>query len=148
MVRFAEGGTYSLAGTGTLATQTLAGAIIRATILEINGAAITPINLTPNSASVAFNLADNPGIAQNWNVDVSINVAAQLAALGFTPNQRATKAAVVINNTLVAISELQSTASIAKGDFDVHIAPEPSSAALAAMALCGLRVARGLRRRR
>jgi hypothetical protein len=138
LISFIEGGTFTLTGSGNAGTQAMAGATLRATVLEINGVAITPINLMPANATVSFNLAANPGAGQSWGLSVSINVSSQLALMGFGPGQRATKASVVIDNALVAISQAQSIAMIAKGDFDVHLAPEPGSAALLAAALCGL----------
>jgi hypothetical protein len=145
VISFAEGGLFSLSGTGTAATEVLAGASMIVTILELNGAAVAPINLTPSVSSLAYNLAANPGLNQIWNVSVSINVASQLAGLGYAPGQRATKASVSIDNALVAVSEALSAATITKADFDVHIAPEPTSAIIAGMAWFSVG---GLRRRR
>jgi hypothetical protein len=56
----------------------------------------------------------------------------------------ATKAEVVINNQLVAISEPASVAFIAKKDFvigivpDLGTVPEPGTLAMAGVALCGI----------
>jgi hypothetical protein len=54
----------------------------------------------------------------------------------------ATKAEVVLNNSLVAISEPGSVAFIAKKDFVIgvvpEVVPEPSTLGLMGLALCGL----------
>lgn len=146
LVKFTEGGTYGLNGTGTSATQALAGAIMRATILEINGVAVVPIVLAPTSASVNFNLVSSPG-AGVWIISSTMNVAMQMAGLGFSPAQIATKVDIVINNSLVTTSQAASTSNIAKTRFDISLTPEPGSMALATMALCGLGTVR-LRRTR
>jgi hypothetical protein len=138
VISFAEGGLFSLSGTGTATTEVLAGASMIVTVLELNGVAVAPINLTTSVSSLAYNLVANPGLNQTWNVSVSTNVAAQLAGLGYTPSQRATKASVSIDNALVAISESLSAATITKADFDVHVAPEPAGAALAGIGLLAM----------
>ena len=121
-----EAGDYSLTGVGTAVTQALAGAIIRATVTQINGVDIAPLSLTPVNASVAFNLAANAGIVQPWSLGATLNVAAQLGA-----NQRATKVEVVIANQLLSLSEAGSLSLIAKRDsrvdIDTEIIPEPAT---------------------
>lgn len=134
LITFSEGGTYTLGGTGTAATQVMAGAILRATILEINGSPVAPINLPPVSASVSYNLAANAGVSP-WSISATLNVTPFLS-----PGQIATKADVVINNSLVAVSEggqFNSVATINKGDFGSNVTPEPASAAMLVLALCG-----------
>ena len=69
-----EAGDYTLLGGGTAATSAFAGAILRATVTEINGAAVAPIVLAPSNASVGFNLAANSGVTQPWSLGTSINV--------------------------------------------------------------------------
>jgi hypothetical protein len=145
LIKFREGGTFALSGTGTSATQALGGAILRATILEINGVAVAPINLAPSSASVGFNLVTSPGQGL-WIISSTMNVAAQMAGLGFAPAQIATKVDVVINNSLVTTSQAASTANIAKNRFEISLTPEPHSMALAGMAMCGLGFVRSRRR--
>jgi hypothetical protein len=138
-----EGGLFTLIGPGTGATQVFAGAIIRATVLEINGAPVSPFALSPVSATVNYNVVANPGLNQLWGLNMTLDVNAQLAILGFNPNQRATKAEVVIDNSLVAISQPMTVARITKTDFDITIiVPEPGSISLLGVALCGLAVAR------
>jgi hypothetical protein len=138
-----EGGLFTLTGPGTGATQVFAGAIIRATVLEINGAPVSPFALSPVSASVNYNVVANPGLNQIWNLNLNLDVNAQLALLGFDPNQRATKAEVAIDNSLVAISELMTVARITKTDFDITlIVPEPASMSLLGVAICGLAIGR------
>lgn len=142
-----EAGDYTLIGSGTPATQVVAGAIVRATITEINGVAVAPINVTASNASVGFQLPVNAGVVQPWSLGTSVNVA---AALGL--GQFATKVDVVVNNQLIATSEPGTIAFIAKKDFQINFGddgigngiPEPGTFALAGMALCGL----GLLRKR
>jgi hypothetical protein len=136
-----EAGDYTLGGTGTAATQALAGAIMRLTVTEIDGMPVTPINLVPVNASVGFNLAANPGIAQPWSLGLNANVLAQLPG--------ATRIEVVINNDLMTASEPGSAALMAKKEFQIggqftrRIIPEPTALALASLMVCGV----GLRRR-
>ncbi len=130
-----ERGDYTLAGVGTAATQVQAGAVILASVTAVNGIPVAPIPLTAVNGSVGFNLLANPGIVQPWSLGLGLNVAAQVPG--------ATKIDVVINNSLIAISEPSSIAFIAKKDFviDVDVVPEPSSFALAGFVLCGLGLA-------
>lgn len=132
-----EAGDYTLVGTGTVASQVNAGAIIRATITQVNGVAVAPISLPAANASVGFNLAANPGVVQPWSLGLTFPV-------NLPQGQVATKIEVAIDNSLVSISEPASVAFIAKKDFRIDVAPptvvgdpfvpEPTSLVLLSMA--------------
>lgn len=130
-----EAGDYTLAGTGGAATGASAGAIVRATITQINGVAVAPINVGPVNASVGFSLP--PGaIVQPWSLGLSQNIAAALQ-----PGQLATKVEFAINNTLVTTSETGTLAFIAKKDFRVEIEtfiPEPGTLTLVCLGGLGM----------
>jgi hypothetical protein len=136
-----ESGDYSLIGLGTPATQVIAAASIRATVTQINGVNVAPIVLAVSNASFSDALPGAVALAP-WSLGTSINIAGQLAA-----GQNATKVEIVIDNQLVAASELTSAAFIAKKEFIIttDIIPEPTTFALGALALCG--AAAGTRRR-
>lgn len=115
-----EAGDYTLVGTGTTATSAYAGAIVRAVVTEVNGLPVAPINLPPVNASTSFNLAANAGVVQPWSLGLGFNLA------GALPNgQVATKVEVVIDNSLIAISEPASVSFIAKKDFRIDVTPTP-----------------------
>jgi hypothetical protein len=137
-----EAGDYTLAGVGTPATSVLAGAVIFATVTQINGANVAPINLAPVNGSVGFALPP-AAITQPWSLGLSVNVTAQLAAQGFNASQRATRIELAVNNTLVATSEPGSVAFMAKKEFRLStgVIPEPASAGLMGVALCALAAA-------
>jgi hypothetical protein len=143
-----EGGDYTLVGSGTAASQVQAGAILAVKVTEIDGSPVAPIILTPTNAGIAFNLPANPGIVQPWSLGVSVDIGAQLTSLGVPFVVGATKAEVVINNSLVAISEPSSVAFIAKKEFVIDIVPEtgelnvpePATVGMMGLALCGLGV--------
>lgn len=131
-----ESGDYTLAGAGTAATSVFAGAIMRATVTEVNGLAVAPINLVPVNASVGFSLPP-PIVAAPWSLGLGLNVQGQVPG--------ATKVEIVINNTLTSSSESTTASSIAKKDFQIEVTPgfvivipEPGSIALAGAVLCGL----------
>ncbi len=129
-----ERGDFTLFGAGTAATQVQAGAVLFATVTEINGVAVAPINLAPVNGSAGFNLAANPGLVQPWSLGLGMPVGVA----------GATRIDIAINNTLAAVSETNTVAFMAKKDFivDFDVVPEPATAALAGMVLCGLAVAR------
>lgn len=135
-----EAGDFSLTGTGTAGTIASAGAILRASVTQVNGVDIAPVSLTTANAAVNFNLLANPGMVQPWSLGTSINVSAQMMSL-FGPNQHATKIDVVINNQMVSISEPLSVSFVAKKEFVISvgansvIVPEPAAASLAMIAL-------------
>jgi hypothetical protein len=140
-IRFFEAGDYTLTGVGTNLTQVMAGLSARATVTQIDGVNVAPIDLTQSNASVGFNLAANAGIVRPWSLGLSIDVGAQLRALGRQFVVGATKVEVVVDNQLVALSQTDSLAFIAKKEFRVNIdrdfIPEPSTFALLGIALCG-----------
>lgn len=115
-----EAGDYTLVGTGTAATSAYAGAIIRATVTQVNGLPVAPINLPPANASVGFNLTANSGIVQPWSLGLGFNLTGVLPQ-----GQVATKIEVSINNSLIAISEPASVSFIAKKDFRIDVIPTP-----------------------
>jgi hypothetical protein len=134
-----EAGDYTLDGAGTPITHVVAGAIMRATVTQINGVNVAPLNLVPVNASFSDSL---PGIVIDapWSLGTAINVQAQLAAL-VGPNADATKVDIVINNTLIAASEANTGALIVKKEFRIDVdtdIPEPATLALAGLALCAL----------
>jgi hypothetical protein len=139
-----EAGDYSLVGTGTTLTSVFAGAIIRATVTEINGVAVAPINLAPANGAVGFDLISDAGVVQPWALGTILNIASQLSV-----GQNATRVDISINNQLISLSEQASAAFIAKKTFQLDVAtapvPEPSSIGLSVLLLSfGL----GARRRR
>jgi hypothetical protein len=142
-INLSEAGDYTLAGAGGPPTSVFAGAIIRATITEVNGVPVAPINVPPVNASFSDSLP-GPVIVGPWSLGLFQNID---AALG--QGQLATKVEVVINNTLVSTSEPNpSTVSfIAKKEFRISLVPEtvgdpfipePSTLVLLAVAGSGL----------
>jgi hypothetical protein len=145
----AESGDFTLFGTGTNATQVAAGASIHVTVTEIDGVALTlPIVLTPVNASVAFNLLGSPGILQPWSLGATLNIAAQLTSMAVPYTYGATKIDVVIDDNLLALSEANSGAFIAKKDFKVStvnnvvIVPEPVQMSVLVLGAAGFLVRR------
>lgn len=123
-----EAGDFTLVGGGTATTSALAGLILRATVTQISGIAVPPIVLTPVNASVGFNLVANPGLVQPWSLNATMDVAGQLAGLGYGPGDIATAIDVVIDNQLITISEQGTIAFIAKKEFITEIIPVPEPA--------------------
>ena len=130
VINLSEAGDYSMAGSGTSATQVIAGLIIHAVVTQINGADVTPVSLLPSNASIALNLLANPGIVSPWSIGLALDIASQL-----DPGQTATAVEIVIDNQLLAFSETSSLSFISKKDFrialdTVVIVPEPSTVLL------------------
>jgi len=118
-----EAGDYTLAGAGGLGTSVSSGAIMRATVTQINGLAVPPINLIPVNASFGDSL---PGavVVAPWSLGLTLDVATQLSNLGFGANDVATKVEISINNALVSSSEVSSVAFIAKKEFQIELTPD------------------------
>jgi hypothetical protein len=130
-----EAGDYTLAGIGSPATQVFAGAIIRATVTQINGVNIAPLVLAPSNASFGDTLPGTVVVAP-WSLGTTLNIAGQLPA-----GSNATRVEIAINNQLIGISEPTTVAFIAKKEFIINVnteIPEPGTFALAGLSLCGI----------
>jgi hypothetical protein len=146
-----ESGDFTLVGAGTALTQVVAGGGGMIDIFEVDGVPLAipisvPFSLTPFMADL---VSDGPAVASPWSNGLTIDLAAALAGAGVSFNFGVSKAAFVMNDTLLAISEPASIAFIAKKDFKITttIVPEPTTWALALIAIgtCGLASRRRVR---
>jgi len=147
-----ESGDYTLFGTGSASTQIgYATAISSIAVLEVDGLPLAaPAPLVSASASGSRNLSSNPGQLNFWTLGLTYNVDAALSSAGIPYTFGATRLEIVVDNSLLGISEPFSIAYVAKKDFsfDVQTAPispflsssspsvvpEPSSALLVVIA--------------
>lgn len=129
-----EAGDYTLAGVGTVLTQTWVNAAVFVQIIELTTGPISPISLsdnltfTPNAGN--YDLVNEPGIGIIWTGSLFMDIQAALSDLGI--EAQATKLLFTMDNTLVAQSESGSVAFIQKknvGGFGmtVNIIPVPAT---------------------
>lgn len=140
---FNERGDYTLNGLPSAFAQATVGCSINIRVVEVNGAAITPV-------ASQFNLVFNNGgiytfppvaTAAGWTGSGAFSVSGFLASLGITGN--ATKIEVALDNTLTTTVGGGASALIRKKQAEgviIDIIPAPSSAAL--LGLGGLVAAR------
>ncbi len=144
--------------TGTDAFASVSG-IVDVDINELNGVA-TSIDLASKLMSFGPNggqylhsvVATDPQFTASWSGGATIDIDAELASLGYSPSQKATKITVTLDNILLASTQGAGTiALIDKKDIDIIITtggspviPEPGSAALV---LLGITTVAGLRLR-
>lgn len=133
-IMFRESGDYSLLGTGSAATMVSGGISVRVEIIEVDGVALpSPIDVVAN-ASISANLVSGPATLSPWSLGLFVDLGPALTNIPH--NLGVTKANVVLDNLLAAISETSSTALIAKKDFKIiptiegNPIPEPASLAL------------------
>jgi PEP-CTERM motif len=159
-IALAEAGDYTLttAGAGTAATRVIAGADMYVKVDAIDGnTLVNPIVLNFPSSSITKNLIANPGILQPWNLGFTFPIQSQLTSMQIPFAVGATKVEVVIDDQLIAQSETQSLAFIAKKDFVnsvgtvIHgdpFVPEPSTIALATLGSLAMALGFGYRKSR
>jgi len=138
-----EFGDWSFAG-GGIATQAWAAAPVFVTIVEVDKVSIDPITVvaqstfTPSGGS--FNSQDDADNG-SWTGGMTLNLGGALANRGI--DGVATRVILTMDNTLVALSEVNSSALINKKGLNLSVdavgvqLPEPSSLALVAMGLIG-----------
>lgn len=149
-IHVSEFGDYSLFGQGTDATSAAISTIAFLTVLEVDGAGITPftyidkLTFTPASATNGtWDLANDAGLGVVWNGHLTLDLSAILASHSIAGS--ATKVQLRLQNTMAATSQPLSAAFIQKKGVQVDVVvPEPSSVVLAGcglgvLALCGWR---------
>ncbi len=143
-IHFWETGDFTLAGAGGASTWVDVSARFYINITKVDGASITPINITNYMnfspvASGTFTLPGNPGVLNPWGGSITFDINAALAAANQPYSLGATEVQFGLDNALLALSEAGTVAFIAKKDFQGSvgievIVPEPS---ILALTLCG-----------
>jgi hypothetical protein len=144
-LKVSEGGDFSIFGGGA-STSVNSGIYADVLVTAVNGIALAAADqfnvIGTTSASFA-----TAGLSQPWSLELLLEFGPALAANGFAPGSLVTAGDFVLNNTLIADSEVGTLAFIAKKDFNItpggsldpdNVIPEPTAAALAALALVGL----------
>ena len=135
---FEESGDYSLFATGSALTAVSAGIFAEIDLTHVNGVLLqTPITVVASNQFSA-DLNTSPGVGQPWTTGLLVDFAPELTNAGFDPNvDWVTRGEVVVNNTLIALSEStpNTVGTIVKKDFKVQpgVVPEPTSLALLAL---------------
>ena len=134
-----EGGDLTLFGTGTDATAVVAGASVRVDILDVDGVPLAEPISVYKDASFTLDLAsDGPVVLAPWTNDLLVEFGPVLSENEIPFELGVSRAEVVIDNFLLASSELDSTAFIQKKDFRIEPTiegdpiPEPGVLALLA----------------
>jgi hypothetical protein len=139
-----EGGDYSLFGSGTSATQVAAALSVTVEILEVDGVAVPPSSTGGITVNFTDAFTGTSELLTAWSLGGILDFNAVLDENQIQYDFGVTKAEVVIDNQLIAISEDLTTAFIAKKDFKINATtvavPEPGS--LAALTLTGLLLVR------
>jgi hypothetical protein len=142
-IDISEFGDVSLVGGGTAATGAFVSMSGFVTVLEVDGAPITPVVIgfapsgTPDftvtfNPTDTFDLVNHPGVT-TWDGHVFIDVNS------FVPG--ATKVHLDLDNDLYAYSEAGTLSKIQKkvgGPFTVEVIPEPTTGLLLGAGLLGL----------
>lgn len=144
---FDEAGDFTLAGFGTSVTSVFAGVSALVTIMEVDGVELdNPIDVFASSSISKDLVADGPAVLAPWTNGLFVDFVAPLASNNIDYEFGVTKAAVRIDDQLLAFSEPGSRAFIAKKKFNVEPGgnpnpefeiPEPTSVALMATLLVG-----------
>ena len=141
-VTLEESGAYSLIaaqpGGGTAATRVGVSAIFSINVLEVDGVAFE--GESQRGQGIALFNAALPGdetFGDFWSGTAVVDIAEAVAGLNLTGD--VTRATVVLDNRLVAISEDGTQAFIDKKNLDLQITvPEPATAGVLALAGVGL----------
>lgn len=122
-IGISEFGDYTLVGSGTAGTSITGGVRLFATVREVNAIAITPFTV---SAANYFtdDLGGGSEILSAWFNNVLLDLGPDLMSRGFGESDVATLVDVVLDNSLIAISEVSSVAFIAKKDFVISVTPQ------------------------
>lgn len=144
-LQISEGGDFSIFGGGA-STSVNAGIYANVLVTAVNGVTLAPANQfnVIGSTSASYTSA---GLSQPWNLGLLLEFGPALSLNGFASGSLVTAGDFVLNNTLISDSETGTLAFIAKKAFNItpagsldpdNVVPEPTAAALAALALVGL----------
>lgn len=132
-----ESGNFSLTtpSTGTAATAVSISSTFTLQVLAVDNTNITPFIVQSSgvfSPGHAFDIVNHPGQNQSWSGSNTIDLTAALRAHGIAHGQ-ATSVVLVVDNSMLASSESDSTATISKKTFTLTPTPEPASFVLLAL---------------
>jgi hypothetical protein len=146
-ILLSESGDFTLFGSGTALTSVAAGISLDLRILEVDGDAISPISVFASNSIARDLVSDGPVVLAPWSNGLLIELGPVLVANDIDFEFGVTRAELVIDDQLIALSEPDSLSFIAKKDLTFEpgivlnpafVIPEPSTAVLLLVGLTGL----------